>query len=153
MTAVTWKVDGLAELDRKLLELGNPKAQGAALRASVSKAMKTVKAKAQANIASVSPGLAEIHRTYKGRLVGAGFASRSLTVVTRLSRDKQQATAMLGVKREAFYAINFLELGTSRTPPHPWLVPAFQASRKSAVAEVADVLRKRIKRIAGKGRK
>ena len=36
---------------------------------------------------------------------------------------------MVGVRPEAFYAVSFIELGTSSIPKRPWLEPAFRASR------------------------
>jgi hypothetical protein len=35
---------------------------------------------------------------------------------------------MLGVRPEAFYAVQFIELGTSKIPKRPWLEPAFRQS-------------------------
>lgn len=141
-------LEGYAELTKKLRELADPKQQAAALRESVRKPMNDVKKVAQANIAKISPGKTELHRTYKGRLVSAGFASRSLKVVVKLSKDKQSATALLGVKKEAFYALQFHELGTAYIPKNPWLVPAFESQKDPAVQKIGETLKKRIERIA-----
>ena len=140
------QIEGVAALTRQLKELGDPKAQAATLRAAVRTPMRAVMAKA--NIASFSPGQTDIHRTYKGRMVGAGFAARSIRIKIQLSRDKEAAFAFLGVAPEAFYAVQFFELGTAHIAKQPWLVPAFESSQNAMVQGIADEMRKRIERIA-----
>jgi HK97 gp10 family phage protein len=145
---VATMINGVAALTRQLKELGDPKAQAATLRASVRVPMRAVATKARANIASFSPGQTDIHRTYKGRLVGAGFAARNIRVKIRLSRDKEAAFAFLGVAPEAFYALQFFELGTAHIQKQPWLLPAFESSQGAIVEAMGAELRKRIERIA-----
>lgn len=143
-------VQGTKELSEKLRELASPKEQAATLRAAVRTPMRGVMSRAQANIATISPGKRELHRTYKGRLVSAGFASRNLRLIVKMSKDKQMAQAILGVRAEAFYALQFFELGTAKIPKQPWLIPAFLASRDSNVQGIGEVMRERIERIAKK---
>jgi len=145
---VEW--EGLAELEKKLKELADPKKQAAVLRAAVREPMKQVMERAKANITAVgiSPGERALHKTYKGRLVSRGFALRSIRMITKMSKDKQSASAILGVRKEAYYALQFHELGTSRLRARPWLVPAFEQSKDDAVRDIGFVLRKRIERIA-----
>lgn len=145
------QLEGVAELTRKLKELADPKQQASALRESVAKPMREVAKVARTNIARISPGKAELHKTYRGRLVSAGFASRSIRVKTRLSRDKQAATATLGVLAEAFYAVQFFEFGTAKIAKQPWLLPAYYSSKDKMLRGVGDVLKARIEKIA-KGR-
>lgn len=147
---VKLELQGVPALMRQLRELGDPKAQAATLRAAVRTPMRLVETKARANIASFSPGQADIHRTYKGRMVGAGFAARSIRIEVKLSRDKEAATARLGVRKEAFYAVQFFELGTALIPRQPWLTPAFESSQDQALAAMGAEFRKRIERIAKK---
>jgi len=143
-------VEGTRELSEKLRELASPKEQAATLRAAVREPMKDVMRVAQSNISRISPGKRQIHRTYKGRLVTAGFAARNLRMITRMSRDKQMAQSVLGVRKEAFYALQFFELGTAKIPRQPWLMPAFYQSRNQTLAKVGEVMKKRIERIARK---
>lgn len=143
-------LEGYAELSKKLTELASPKQAISALREAVRKPMKQVMQVAQANIAQISPGKADIHRTYKGRLVGAGFASRSLRLVVKTGKDKASVSALLGVRKEAFYAVQFFELGTAAIPKQPWLVPAFESSKDEAVRAVGATLKARIEKIAKK---
>src|SRR5690606_28668844 len=112
--------------------------------------MKDVMRVARSNISRISPGKQKIHRTYKSRLVTAGFASRNLRMITRMSRYKQMAQSVLGVRKEAFYALQFFELRTAKIPRQPWLTPAFYQSRDRMLAKVGEAMRKRIERIARK---
>lgn len=137
------ELEGVAELTKKFQELGAA-ATGAALRSAARAAMKPAADRAKALI----PVGTVAHRTFKGRLVAPGFARRSIRVVTKLSRDKQKVTALLGVRREAFYAVQFVELGTSKTPAEPWLRTAFESQKDPALRAIGDNMRKRIERIA-----
>lgn len=143
-------LEGYSDLTKKLAELASPKEGLSALREAVRKPMRGVMKVAQANISKISPGKADIHRTYKGRLVGAGFASRSLRMDVKVSKDKSSASALLGVRKEAFYAVQFFELGTALIPKQPWLVPALEASKEEAIRNVGKTLKARIEKIAKK---
>lgn len=144
------ELQGVAELTAKLRELASPKEQAATLRAAVRTPMRAVMKQARINIAIVSPGKRQLHKTYKGRYVSAGFASRSIRMIVKMSRDKQSATAILGVRREAFYALQFFERGTAKIARQPWLEPAFSQSRSRSLSLVGETLRKRIEKIAKK---
>ena len=90
------------------------------------------------------------HTTYRGRLVSPGFAAQSLHIETKLNKRSGSAVALLGVSREAFYALQFIELGTSKYPAHPWLLPAFASSEDAMLQGLASEMRKRVERIAKK---
>lgn len=139
-------LEGVAELNRKLLQLADPKENAKVLRQSVGAAMRVVQKEARSR---VPQGTIE-HKTYKGRLVAPGFASRSLRVVT--SAKDGTATARLGVRAEAFYAVQFIELGTSKIPRAPWLVPAFEAKKDEALTALSEAMQKRIDKIAKRAR-
>lgn len=138
---------GVAELTRQLKELGRLE-DGRAVRAAVAAGIKPALARARATAPMRSePGL---KKTYKGRLVAPGFLRRSVKTAVKLHRGKQRAIAMLGVRREAFYGLSFLELGTSRLSKRPWLVPAFETTQSEQLKALAASLRKTIDRIARK---
>lgn len=143
-------IEGTKALTEKLNELASPKEQAATLKAAVRDPMKRVKTKAEANVAAISPGERELHRTYKGRLVSTGFLSRSIRLIVKMNREKSLAQAILGVRAEAFYGLAFFELGTSRISKHPWLTPAFESSQEESIKGIGDTMRKRIDRIAKK---
>lgn len=137
------KLYGAAELSKKLAELGAG-VQGKYLRQVVREAIKPALRQAEATI----PVGDKPHRTYKTKLVPPGYAKMSLRLKTWVSRDKAAATAMIGVLPDAFYVLQFIELGTSKFPAAPWLTPAFEATVSPMTSGVAGALRKRIDRIA-----
>jgi HK97 gp10 family phage protein len=134
---------GVAALTKKLRELGLLE-DGKAIRRSVAAGGRVVVARAKALI----PKGVDAHRTYRGRLVAPGFASRSIRSITTLTKDKQKAAAMIGVRNEAFYAVQFVELGTSKMAKQPWLRPAFESTLDAQQQAVADSLRKTIVKVA-----
>lgn len=142
------ELEGVAALVKKLEALASPSQQASVLRAAAGAGMRPALKRARETISEVSPGRRALHRTYKGRIVSRGFAARSLKVVTRLSRDKTRAYALLGVGKEAYYAVLFQELGTAHIGRRPWLRPAFQQTQSEALAALADRLRKRVEKIA-----
>jgi len=146
---MTSAVIGAAELHKALTDLADftTAEWKTALRGAVRKPMNQVMRRARANIAKISPGKTLIHKTYRGRQVGAGFASRNLRMVVKLGRNGT-ARAILGVRAEAFYALQFFEKGTAYIPQQPWLVPALEASKDGAVQEVGAAMKKTIDAIA-----
>ncbi len=138
------KIKGLKELQRKLAALG-PAVGGKALRQATNAAMLPVLQQAR----SSAPEGTTTHKTYKGRVVFPGFLRRSVIRRSRLSRDKKTAWARVGVKREAFYGTQFLEIGTSRMPRRPWLTPAMDERQD----QVTLLLKKKLKAQIDKARK
>lgn len=138
-------LEGVAELTAKLTDLG-AKVAAKELRGSVKVALEVALHAARSNI----PIGTQAHMTYRGRLVTAGFAAQSLHIETRLDKRSGGAVAMLGVSAEAFYALQFIELGTSKFAASPWLRPAFAASEDAMLQDLASEMRKRVERIAKK---
>lgn len=136
-------LEGTRELEAKLRALGEAVA-APILRKAVRKAIKPAFQKAQELI----PVGVDAHRTYKGRLVAPGFARRSIRTVTRVSDDKQRVSAALGVRKEAFYAVLFTELGTSKMAAHPWLRPALQTTQGEQEQILAEEIRAGIEKVA-----
>lgn len=136
-------VSGFAELTRQL-RLLKKNVQGKALRAAARAAITPALERAKQAI----PQGVDAHRTYKGRLVQPGFARRSIRAIVVVSRDKQKVEAVLGVKAEAFYAVQFVELGTAKKGARPWLRPAFAATRQQQLTTLGDVLRSKIQEAA-----
>lgn len=133
----------LKELDRKLAGL-TVAARGKALRAAVTKGIKPALAAARQ---AIPVGTVE-HKTYKGRLVTPGFARKNVATNVRVSKDKTAATAELGVRPEAFYATEFVELGTSRMAAQPWLVPSFNSTASEQIAAASEALKAAIEKAA-----
>lgn len=137
------RLEGVAQLTRQLDEL-TKQVKGKGLRAAVRAGIRPAATAAKANI----PVGDVMHKTYKGRLVAPGFAQRSVRTVTTLSKTGEQASAVLGVRREAFYATQFVEVGTAKMPAQPWLRPAFESTQDAQQQAIADSLRKTILKAA-----
>ena len=138
------RVEGLKELSAKLAALGETVA-ARNLRAAAKDAMLPTE---QAATARIPVGF-EVHKTYKGRTVTPGFAQRSIKRVAWSMRGaKNIVKAAVGVASEAFYAVAFLERGTSKMPAQPWLVPSFEATQNQVLDRFMASLKKRIERAA-----
>lgn len=142
---MAYELTGVRELSAKLDKL-SAKASGTILRRAANAAVKPVIAEARARIPVNK--INALHKTYKGRYVAPGFAQRSVASKVSLSRDKRAVFASIGVKREAFYAVNFVEVGTSRQGKQPWLRPAFQATQSKQLTAFSEVLKKEIDKVA-----
>lgn len=141
---------GVAELTKKLRDITSSKENKKHLKASVRAAINIAAKQARKNIVSsgVSPGDRLWHKTYKGRIVGAGFASRSVKTGGFSERNDTVIVGKLGVKREAFYAVSFMEVGTSSISKRPWLVPALKGSQVQMTKKLAMELEKRLRKVA-----
>ena len=98
---------GIRELNQKLSKLSRAvgiRTLGAALNKSVLPVKRQMKSRI--------PVGSEPHRTYRKRLVSPGFAKRSIKHVRgRKFINKGKLSVAIGVKKEAFYAINLLDQG------------------------------------------
>lgn len=138
------RVEGFDSLERKLSSLGIKTAQKV-LRSALRSAMQPAKKQYEATIVVGD----EPHRTYKGRLVAPGFAKQSIRVVTTRI-ENGTASALLGVRNEAFYIVQFIERGWSGGPARPRLGPAFRQTKDQAIEILRDKLGKGIDREAAK---
>lgn len=138
------ELQGVRELSRQLAALGRLD-EGRALRAAANAGIKPAVTAARFTAPVRMTG--GLRKTYKGRLVAPGFLQRSVTSRVWLSRTRKKANAYLGVQQEAFYGLQFLELGTSRISKRPWLGPAFSATRNAQLAAVSESLRKSIDKL------
>lgn len=139
------QIEGVKALLRKLDKLDGPDMKRA-LRSSVRAAGRVVAKQAAANI----PVGSEPHTTYKGVLVAPGFAKRSIKVVTTFNRQTGRLEASIGVRAQAYYAVQFVELevGKSSSRGRPWLRPAFEQTENKQLAEFNKALGKAIAKIA-----
>jgi HK97 gp10 family phage protein len=114
------------------------------------KAVELAIAPALHRAASTMPQGTEPHKTYRGRLVAPGYALTTLHVETSLNKRTGAAYARLGVGREAFYAVQFVELGTAHAPAQPWLRPAFEMTEDEQLKILRDELKARAEKAAAK---
>lgn len=139
---------GLRELNRALKEL-DPRKQVNAIRAATRAGLKPTLVVAR----QLAPQGTRSHRTYKGRLVAPGFLSRNINVSTRVSRDRTRAWSTIGTTKEAYYGRQFVEIGTRYSAPQPWLLPAYESTRRNMFNVFKMELRKKIIAQAKKVRK
>lgn len=140
------RIDGLKELSAKLRALGETVA-ARNLRGAAKDAMQPVEQVAHATV----PVGTELHKTYKGRTVTPGFLQRSIRrAAFAKRRSKNEVRAVVGVAREAFYGLAFVERGTSKMPARPWLVPAFESTKGQVLDKFKRSLASRIERAAKK---
>ncbi len=92
----------------------------------------------------------EPHRTYKGRLVAPGFSARSIQSRVVVSKQTKNVVGVIGVEREAFYAVSFVDRGTSRMAARPWLRNAFTGTAGAQSDAFGAYIQKRISAIAAK---
>ena len=82
------------------------------------------------------------HRTYRGRLVAPGFLKRSIRAISFIKGGI--ATALIGVKREAFYGVQFVDRGTKKMNAQPWFKSVFEQSRDAMEARLVEQLKAKI---------
>lgn len=85
------------------------------------------------------------HRTYRKRLVAPGFLKRSIRAISFIRNGK--AVALIGVRREAFYGINFVDRGTKFMSARKWFKSVFEDSRDAMEKRLADQLRSKIDKL------
>lgn len=135
------QLEGVAELIGKLNELG-VKLAGRELVGVAKDAMQLAEHRARAAM----PVGEEPHKTYRGRLVSGGYSISTLHIETKLDKRTGTASAILGVGREAFYAVQFVELGTAHMAARPWLRPAFTEASDPILRQIGASLSTRIER-------
>lgn len=139
-------LDGVAQLTRQLIALGKLD-DGKALRGSVKAGIQPAYKRARASIpvGSVPHRLAA---AYGKQLVNSGFARQSLRTITTINAQKNIASALLGVRKNAFYILNFVELGTRYQRAQPWIRPAFFNSRADMETALKSYLQKAVLKAA-----
>lgn len=131
-------IRGMRELQAQLASL-QPKQIKRALVKATGDAMDPVleAARAAAPQRDPSDGL---KKTYKGRRVAPGFLARNIEKKAVVAKDGSKVTAMVGPTNEAFYGTAFVEIGTSRQPAQPFLVPALERNQDTVVSRLKDRL-------------
>lgn len=141
------QLEGVRELTGQLTELG-AKLAARELKGTVKTALEEAEHRARARM----PQGDDPHFTHRGRLVSPGFAITTLHIEVGVNKRTGAVVAALGVGREAFYVVQFVELGTSKMAAQPWLRPSFEESEDPMLRKLAAELRQRVERIARKRR-
>ena len=117
------EIKGLRELDRELRKLSR-KAQ----RQTVTRALRE----------AAKPMLAEARA--KAPVGSTGKLKRGIVIRAVPRLPKGNFGVMVGVKKEVFYA-RFLEFGTRRMAPKPFLRPSYEQGKNKAVGDIAKRLK------------
>jgi HK97 gp10 family phage protein len=143
------KITGFEEITAQLKALGS-KVGGQVLRNAAMQATLPVVQAARARAPVGNPPYKGKDpypvKGYKGGYYVPGHAKRNIARKSVISRDKTQVNVLIGVKPQAFYAVQFIELGTSKIPKRPWLEPAF----RSSLPDVQDRFRERLRTVMDK---
>ena len=151
--SVTVKVEGLRELGERMRELAQEVNQRISNRA-VSKAGQFIR-----DLAKVRAPVLPYDQMLEGVLVPSGNL-RDNIVVKKVSKGQTNLTSEYIVtvrgKRKDAYAARYgrlVEYGTTYAAPHPFLRPAFDAGKNTAVEIIRDELDKGLERAAKKAAK
>lgn len=139
-------LDGVAALTRQLIALGKLD-DGKALKAAVKAGMQPVYKRARATIpvGSIPHRLAA---AYGKQLVNSGFAQQSLRTISTINAQKNIASCVLGVRKAAFYILNFVELGTRYQRAQPWIRRALFDGRSDGEEALRASLQKAVLKAA-----
>lgn len=138
------KVEGLAELERKLKELG-PKISKNALRAATNAGAEVVRKAAIARAPIKSGTLKK--QIYKKQIRELSNEHQQTFFVGVLSRRKKTKGKNPGVIKSAFYW-RFIEFGTVKMPARPFLRPAFDSTKQSAISAIKSKLKSYLDKVA-----
>jgi len=134
--AVRMEIQGLAELERKMRQLG-PKLAKNALRSAVNAGAQIIKKEAQAR-APVHTGKLKKKAIYVTRSREESTATKqAYKVGVRMGRKEQKKG------RDAFYWW-YLEFGTKFVKKMPFLAPAFEAKKLQALDRIKQKLKQKL---------
>lgn len=142
---VSLSIGGGAELERRLKGLSEEVVKRLALRAA--RAGSRLMKDAIAAAAPLGPGKAKLRRTRSGDLVVADYGHLRDNIRMRLPSKRARSGAEAGglfefiiTTGQAFWG-RFLEEGTAKMAPRPWMRPAFDATADPATDRVGEVLK------------
>lgn len=138
-------LEGVATLTKQLIELGSLD-NGNVLRGAVRAGM----GPAFDRYIQMIPIGTEAHRTYRGLLVAPGFAKEHVKRATTVNGAKNVASCVLGVSKEAYYILQYVEVGTRYQKPQPNLRAAFSETRDAGEEKLRAYLQKAVIKAAGK---
>jgi HK97 gp10 family phage protein len=146
-------LEGVAQLTRQLQALGKLD-DGKALKRCVKAGINVALARA----IETCPVGTEIHRLglskrlksigIKGNTVGPGFAKASLRTISTINAQKNIASGLLGVRKAAYYVLQFVELGTRYQKAQPFLRNALLTTRDEVETKLRESLQKDVLKAA-----
>jgi HK97 gp10 family phage protein len=146
-------LEGVAALTRQLQALGKLD-DGKALKRCVRAGINVARDRWEQTI----PVSKEIHRIairkrlkdlgIKGLAVGPGFAKENIRVIATINSSKDIASGLLGVRKAAYYVLQFVELGTRYQRAQPTLRNALLNSRDGVEEALRGSLIKDVEKAA-----
>jgi HK97 gp10 family phage protein len=124
---VSFTLEGVAALTKQLEALGsleNGQALKRCVKSGINEALKVAR--------QIIPVGTKPHRLSNGLLVNYGYAKSQLRTISTINSAKNVASGILGVRKLAYYILQFIELGTRKTPAQPWIRRALLQSRDDA---------------------
>lgn len=146
MAATRSSLEGVAQLTRQLIALGKLD-DGKVLRGAVAAGMAPAKKRFLATMA-VGTEPHRLSATYGKLLVAPGYAHQHVKLITTINGQKNIASAVLGVTKEAFYIVNFVELGTRYQAAQPQLRRALSESRSDGEEALRDYFGRAVEKAA-----
>jgi len=138
-------LEGVAALTKQLNELSSLE-EGRALKRAARVGIKQTFLRSESLITVGTRAF----RTYRGLLVAPGFAKASLRIISTINREKNIASGILGVRKEAYYAVSFLERGTRKMPAQPWIRRALSEARTQSEEAFRDSIKDAVEKAARK---
>jgi HK97 gp10 family phage protein len=136
-------LEGVAALTKQLIalqKLDDGKVLKSAVKAGINEALK--KAQEYVPVGTVP------HRTYQGLLVAPGFAKSQLRTIATINAAKNVASGLLGVRKAAYYILQYVEFGTRFQRAQPFIRRALMDAREDAEAKLRGVLQKAVDKAA-----
>ena len=135
-------VNGLKELQARLSAMESKTSQKALRSALMQSATPMVR-----KLRAAAPVGTRAHKTYRGRLVAPGFLRRSVAKSSKLIRSANSTVAVvfIGVKKEAYYGVQFLDRGTKYIRKIPWFESTFDAGAGGIVSSFRDKLASKLR--------
>lgn len=127
MSDTRFTLEGVAALTKQLEQLGSLD-NGAALKRCVKSGINEAFKVAQ----QIIPVGTKPHRLQNGLLVNYGYAKSALRTISTINSAKNVASGILGVRKQAFYILQYIELGTRKMRAQPWIRRALNDSRDDA---------------------
>lgn len=140
-------LDGVAQLSRQLdalKSMEDGKALKRAAKAFIQPAFKI----AQATIPQLKETKRGFHSTYKGNIVTKGFAKRSLRTISTYDKRTATASGVLGVRKKAYYAVNYVDKGTRYQKAQEWIVNALMTGKSAGEDRLKASLQADINKLA-----
>lgn len=141
MASVTVKIDGLSDLGKRLQTLSDDM-QGKVARAATAAGAVLVK---NAAIRKAPEDTGNLKRNVIAKRIPKSQTNLTSEHIVTVRKGKKTAKQKAAGLRDAYYA-SWVEFGTVKMAPQPYLRPAFDENKEKAVQAIKDRLEARIKK-------